>query len=214
MCISGLTIPGIRQVCMDRIASATDSGNAACRWLQAPGRRHATTSNTNVAEVCNVFMAVVARWPARERFQILVERTNQNGLRHTFSIDMARPYPCAEKITLVMDNLNTHGPGSLYETFELPTWPKRCGSFRPPQYTPKHGQLAFNSGRDRTQRPHQAMPGPQDRQSRFQTPQPKWRACTDPVDETIAKSRIDSAVYQSRCPNQAHCVLLARSLNV
>ncbi len=27
-------------------------------------------------------------------------------------------YETAEKITLVMDNLNTHVPGSLYETFQ------------------------------------------------------------------------------------------------
>jgi hypothetical protein len=29
-----------------------------------------------------------------------------------------RDYPRAQKITLVMDNLNTHGPASLYEAFE------------------------------------------------------------------------------------------------
>ena len=30
---------------------------------------------------------------------------------------IACSYEEAEKITLVMDNLNTHNPGSLYETF-------------------------------------------------------------------------------------------------
>ena len=34
---------------------------------------------------------------------------NQNGLG---TLSQRHGYPCAEKITLVMDNLNTHGPGS------------------------------------------------------------------------------------------------------
>lgn len=34
-----------------------------------------------------------------------------------FLEEIARQYESAEKITLVMDNLNTHEPGLLYETF-------------------------------------------------------------------------------------------------
>ena len=34
-----------------------------------------------------------------------------------FLEEIADQYQSAEKITLVMDNLNTHDPGSLYETF-------------------------------------------------------------------------------------------------
>jgi hypothetical protein len=34
-----------------------------------------------------------------------------------FLYDIADEYTSAEKITLVMDNLNTHTPGSLYETY-------------------------------------------------------------------------------------------------
>lgn len=47
-------------------------------------------------------------------------------------------YPQAEKITLVMDNLNTHSPGSLYETFE-PAEAKRIADHLDIHYTPKHG---------------------------------------------------------------------------
>ena len=47
-------------------------------------------------------------------------------------------YPKAKKITLVMDNLNTHKPSSFYETF-LPQEAKRlCNRFAF-VYTPKHG---------------------------------------------------------------------------
>ena len=46
-------------------------------------------------------------------------------------------YPQAERIVLVMDNLNTHTPGSLYEAFE-PTEAKRLADKLEIHYTPKH----------------------------------------------------------------------------
>jgi hypothetical protein len=47
-------------------------------------------------------------------------------------------YPEAEKIVLVMDNLNTHTPGSLYEAFE-PGEAKRLCNRLEIHHTPKHG---------------------------------------------------------------------------
>ena len=47
-------------------------------------------------------------------------------------------YPDAQKITLVMDNLNTHGPASLYEAFE-PAEARRLAERLEIVYTPKHG---------------------------------------------------------------------------
>jgi hypothetical protein len=47
-------------------------------------------------------------------------------------------YPDAEKIVLVMDNLNTHVPGALYEAFE-PQEAKRLLDRFEFHYTPKHG---------------------------------------------------------------------------
>jgi len=47
-------------------------------------------------------------------------------------------YPSAQKIRVVLDNLNTHKPASLYEAFE----PKEAGRIRQRlefHYTPKHG---------------------------------------------------------------------------
>ena len=68
-----------------------------------------------------------------------------------FIEQIARWYPKAEKITLVMDNLNTHSPGSFYETFS-PTAAKASfyETFSPTAakalwdrfefvYTPAHG---------------------------------------------------------------------------
>ena len=47
-------------------------------------------------------------------------------------------YPQAEVIVLVMDQLNTHSPASLYEAFP-PTEAKRLADKLEIHYTPKHG---------------------------------------------------------------------------
>ncbi len=47
-------------------------------------------------------------------------------------------YPKAERITLVMDNLNTHCAASLYKAFE-PSEARRIFERLDIQYTPKHG---------------------------------------------------------------------------
>lgn len=47
-------------------------------------------------------------------------------------------YPTAEKIVLVMDNLNTHTIGSLYEAF-APAEARRLAEKLEIHYTPKHG---------------------------------------------------------------------------
>lgn len=47
-------------------------------------------------------------------------------------------YPDATHVVLVMDNLNTHRPASLYETFE-PAEAKRLWDRLEIHYTPKHG---------------------------------------------------------------------------
>jgi transposase len=47
-------------------------------------------------------------------------------------------YPTAERITVVLDNLNTHGPASFYETF-APEEARRLTERFEFHYTPKHG---------------------------------------------------------------------------
>jgi hypothetical protein len=47
-------------------------------------------------------------------------------------------YPAAERVVLVTDNLNTHGPGSLYEAY-APAEARRLADRLEWHYTPKHG---------------------------------------------------------------------------
>ena len=64
-------------------------------------------------------------------------KKNKAGLAH-FLEEIADQYESAEKITLVMDNLNTHVPGSLYEAF-APDKAKALWDRFDFVYTPKHG---------------------------------------------------------------------------
>ena len=85
--------------------------------------------------VCNIFMAVEPL--AGKRIVQIKERRTKTDWA-LFLNDVARRYCRAEKITLVMDNLNTHGPGSLYETFS-PVVAKALWERFEFVYTPKHG---------------------------------------------------------------------------
>jgi hypothetical protein len=53
-------------------------------------------------------------------------------------------HPQAEKIVMVMDNLNTHSPASFYETFE-PKEARRLSNRFEFHFTPKHGSW-LNTG--------------------------------------------------------------------
>lgn len=85
--------------------------------------------------VCNVFMA--AEPLAGKRMTKVTERKTKIDWAH-FLCDIAEQYAHAEKITLVMDNLNTHSPGALYQAFP-PQQAKLLWDRFEFVYTPKHG---------------------------------------------------------------------------
>ncbi len=85
--------------------------------------------------VCNVFMACEPL--AGKRIVKITEHRTIPDWAH-FVEDIALNYRKAEKITLVMDNLNTHKPESLYETFP-PEKAKALWDRFEFVYTPKHG---------------------------------------------------------------------------
>ena len=85
--------------------------------------------------VCNIFMAIEPL--AGKRLVCVTERKTRADWA-TFLEEIAARYEYAEKITLVMDNLNTHTPGSFYETF-TPSKAKALWERFEFIYTPKHG---------------------------------------------------------------------------
>lgn len=85
--------------------------------------------------VCNIFLACEPL-AGKRMVKISDRKTKQDWA--CFLEDIANQYEEAEKITLVMDNLNTHAPGSLYETFP-PDKAKALWDRFEFVYTPKHG---------------------------------------------------------------------------
>ena len=84
---------------------------------------------------CNIFIACEPL-AGKRLVKITNRRTKQDWAE--FLRDIAAQYEDADTITLVMDNLNTHGPGSLYETYP-PGIAKALWDRFEFVYTPKHG---------------------------------------------------------------------------
>jgi len=85
--------------------------------------------------VCNIFLA--SEPLAGKRMVKITERKTKLDWA-IFLEEISSRYENAKKITLVMDNLNTHNPGSLYETFP-PHKAKALWDRFEFVYTPKHG---------------------------------------------------------------------------
>lgn len=86
--------------------------------------------------VCNLFMISepLAGW----RHVEVTERRTKQDYAHQIKDLVDVRYPDAEWITVVHDQLNTHDPSALYETFE-PQEAKRILDKLELHYTPKHG---------------------------------------------------------------------------
>ena len=80
----------------------------------APGRPAREDYECRRCGSCNVFMATEPL--AGRRMTKVTARRTKTDWAH-FLNDIAERHPGAKRITLVMDNLNTHRPGALYEAF-------------------------------------------------------------------------------------------------
>ncbi len=85
--------------------------------------------------MCNIFLACEPL--AGKRMVKITERKTKLDWAF-FLEEIADQYETAEKITLVIDNLNTHNPGSFYEAFP-PDKAKAVWDRFELVYTPKHG---------------------------------------------------------------------------
>jgi hypothetical protein len=126
--------PSLPVVCMDetprQLIRETRSPVAA-----RPGRCERHDYEYERYGVCNVFMA--SEPLAGKRITKVTERKTKRDWAQ-FLQDIAQGYAHAERITLVMDNLNTHSPGALYQAFP-PEPAKALWDRFEFVYTPKHG---------------------------------------------------------------------------
>jgi hypothetical protein len=75
---------------------------------------------------------------AGRRHVRVTERRTKIDFAHCMRYLVDRRFPEADKVVVVLGNLNTHGPASLYEAFE-PAEAKRILDRLEFHYTPKHG---------------------------------------------------------------------------
>jgi hypothetical protein len=105
--------PRVPVVCMDE-TSLQLLADARPAIPIRPG--HATREDYEYVRggVCNVFLAVepLAGW----RAVALTERRTRRDWA-SFMREVAGHYPEAQRIAVVLDNLNTHGPSAFYEAF-------------------------------------------------------------------------------------------------
>jgi hypothetical protein len=122
-------------VCMDEkpyqlLAHARDPIPAA------PGRDRREDSEYVRHGTCAIFVWIEPL-AGRRRVDARQRRTRldwAHEIDHLLTVD----YPDAESVVLVMDNLNTHTLGSLYETFE-PVKARSLATRLEIHHTPKHG---------------------------------------------------------------------------
>ena len=101
-----------------------------------PGRRERFDYEYQRNGTRNLFMLCepLAGW----RHVEVTERRTMVDFAHQMRWLVDEAYPEAEKIRVVLDNLNTHRPASLYQAFE-PAEARRVLKRLEFHYTPKHG---------------------------------------------------------------------------
>jgi len=127
--------PRSPQVCMDE-ASKQLIAETRQPLPAAPGQPERFDYEYERRGVANLFLFCE---PLRGWREVSVtERRTMADWAHAIRELVDVHYPDAERIVLVMDNLNTHSPGSLYEAFP-PAEAKRLADRLELHYTPKHG---------------------------------------------------------------------------
>ena len=181
-------------VCMDEkpyqlLAHARDPIPAA------PGRDRREDSEYVRHGTCSIFVWVepLAGW----RHVDAQARRTRIDWAHEVERLLTVDYPDAEKVVLVMDNLNTHTLGSLYEAFAPGQGPRPGAAARDPPH-PQARVLAEHR-RDRALRPHPPMPGPAHRRPR--RAQPRTRRLADQHQRRPAAGEL--ALHHQRRPHQA-----------
>jgi hypothetical protein len=127
--------PEVPVVCMDEKPYQL-LGHAREPIPAAPSSDAKVDSEYLRCGTCSIF-AWVEPLAGRRRVVARRQRTRVDWARqveHLLTID----YPDAERVLLVMDNLNTHTIGSLYEAFE-PAKARALAQRLEIHHTPKHG---------------------------------------------------------------------------
>ena len=127
--------PRFPVVCMDE-SNKQLVGEVHAPIAAAPGHGQILDHEYVRNGVADLFLEVEPL-AGRRHVEVTERRTRQDWARFIKGM-LEERYPQALKVLLVMDNLNTHGIGSLYETF-APGEARRLAERLEIHYTPKHG---------------------------------------------------------------------------
>ena len=122
-------------VCMDECSKQL-IGEVRGPLPPKPGHVAKEDSEYERKGTANVFMAVEPL--AGQRMTQVTERRTRVDWARFVQMLLVTAYPLAEKVVLVMDNLNTHGLASLYEAF-APEVALALAARLEIHYTPRHG---------------------------------------------------------------------------
>jgi hypothetical protein len=122
-------------ICMDETSKQLTK-ETRCPIPTAPARPARYDYEYERNGVCNLFM-FFEPLAGKRHVSVTERRTKADWASQIKELVDVR-YPTAQKITLVMDNLNTHGGASLYEVFQ-PDEARRLLDRLQIHYTPKHG---------------------------------------------------------------------------
>jgi len=127
--------PDFPKVCMDETSKQLVKETRAPLPV-LPGRPQRYDYEYQRAGTANIFLFTepLACW----RKVTVTERRTRTDWAVQVRDLLEERYPQAQRLTLIMDNLNTHGPASLYEAFE-PAEARRLMERLEIVYTPKHG---------------------------------------------------------------------------
>ena len=123
------------QVCMDETSKQLLRDTRQPLAME-PGRVQRRDYEYERGGVVNLFMFLEPL--AGRRWVDVTEQRTKVDWAHQIKELVDQRYPEAEQIVLVMDNLNTHTPASLYEAFD-PREARRLAEKLEIHYTPKHG---------------------------------------------------------------------------
>jgi hypothetical protein len=127
--------PSVPVVCMDEKPYQL-LGEARESWAMRPGDNKKVDSEYVRNGTCSIF-AFIEPLGGKHHVSVREHRTAVDWAEEIkYLVD--EMYPDAEKIILVMDNLNTHKPSSLYKKFK-PEEARRIIKKLEIHYTPKHG---------------------------------------------------------------------------
>lgn len=123
------------QVCLDETSKQL-IGQTRCALPAAPGQAAREDYEYVRNGTANLFM-IFEPLAGKRHVKVTGRRTRKDWAQCVKEL-VDQWYPQAQKVVLVMDNLNTHGLPSLYEAFE-PAEAKRLADKLEIHYTPRHG---------------------------------------------------------------------------